>query len=160
MTSYATSGGRLPRHHDARAIVGGERSEDRGVGGGEDEVERGQGDGADDGDAADGQRHVDGPVAPSQLSELTRAVQRVHDPQPSGARHVLETLLGPHVVVGVEPVELVHQQLVRHAVARGADVAQRRRVGPQLHQGTAGRLGQHGRVAVLGDQVLGHEPLV
>ena len=87
-------------------------------------------------------------------------VERVHDPQASGSRDVLEPLLGPHVVVGVEPVELAHEQLVRHAVARGADVAQRRRVGSQLHQGPAGRFGQHGRVAVLGGQVLGHEALV
>jgi len=66
---------------------------------------------------------VHGPIAATELTELSGAVQGVDDPQPSGARHVLETLLGPHVVVGVEPVELVHQELMGHVISRGADVA-------------------------------------
>ncbi len=101
-----------------------------------------------------------GPVGPARLAELACPVQRVDDPQATLTGHVLEPLLGPDVVTGVEAPELPHQELVRHAVARRADVTQRGGVGSQLHQGTARHLGQEGRVTVLVGQVFAHDPLV
>ena len=73
--------------------------------------------------------------------------------------HVLETLLGPDVVIRVEAVELAHEQLVRHAVARRPEVTQGRWVGPELQERPAGDLGQLGRVAMLRSKILGHRPL-
>ena len=100
-----------PRHDDPRALAGRGRREHGGLRGGEHEIECRQGHGTDDGLAAQRHRHVHGPVAPARLAELPCAVQRVDDPQAALSGHVLEPLLGPDVVIGVE---------TRRALAPGA----------------------------------------
>ena len=100
-----------------------------------------------------------GPIAPFQLTEFTCPVEGVDDPEAPLPRHVLEPLLGTHVVVGVEPGQLAHQQGMGEAVPRRTEVPHGRRGGAQLHEGLAGHGRQVGRVAMFGGQVPGHGPL-
>ena len=99
-----------------------------------------------------------GPVTASELAELPGAVEGIDDPEAAGTRHVLEPLLGPHVVFGVEPVELGHEELVGHAVTHRTEITHRWRIRLQLHERSTGHAGQRGRVAMLGSEVLGHPP--
>ncbi len=100
------------------------------------------------------------PVGAGAFAELAGPVEGIDDPQAAVPGDVLEPFLRAHVVVRIEPVELLHQEVVGHAIAGRADVTQGGRVGPELHEGPPGPLRQHGRVAVLGSQVVEHGPLV
>ena len=110
------------RDDQPRRIVAAVRRERRRLRRGEHHLERRQRDGTDHGLPADGHGDVDGPVGARHLAELTRAVERVDDPEPAVPRHVLEPLLGAHVVVGIQPVQLAHQEVVGQSVPGGTDV--------------------------------------
>ncbi len=157
-TSYATSGGRLRETTRPGRIVADDRAECRGLPGGEHHLERGERHRAHDRHAANGHGDVDRPVGARHLAEFPRPVERVDDPEPTVARHVLETLLGADVIRRVEPIQLAHQQAVGQPVAGGTDVPHVAGVAPELHEGLSGQGGQQGRVAVLVGKVLGHGP--
>ena len=72
----------------------------------------------------DRQRHVDGPVGATLLAELAGAVERIDDPDARRRepRRVVDALLRQHRVVGMRRRQRGDDEVVRRAVALGADV--------------------------------------
>ena len=107
---------------------------------------------------ADGKCDVDGPVRSVTLAELAGPVERVDDPEATHPGHVLEPLLGAHVVVGVQPIELVDEEAMGKAVPRRSEVPHRRLGGAKLQQCPTGGHRQHRGITVFGMEVVGHGP--
>jgi hypothetical protein len=97
---------------------------------------------------------VDGPVGTADLAELAGAIEGVDDPEAPGSRDVLETLLRTHVVVWIEPVDLLDQQLVGQTIAGRPEVPAGWWPGAELQERLASHGGQRGCVMVLGGQIL------
>jgi hypothetical protein len=94
------------------------------------------------------------PMGSAGFAELAGAVERVDDPQATVSRDVLEPLLRTDVVFGIEPVQLLDEELMGHPVPRRPEFATDGAPFSQLEQGPTGHGGQGRRILVLGGQVL------
>jgi hypothetical protein len=147
-------GGSGPTHDDPGRGAGIEGSQHQRLGGRQGDVDGWQRDRAHDGDTAEGHGHVHGPVGASGLAELTGAVKRVDDPESAISRDVLETLFRPHVVVRIEPVQLLDQESMGQPIAHDAHASPGGRPLSQLQEGLSGHGGEDGRVTMFGGQIL------